>query len=39
MKYTEEVEEHVKRLCVVDPYRREYYCDLGISLPPLENYV
>ena len=32
VKYTDEVDGYLKRLCVVDPYRCGYYGDLGTYL-------
>ena len=31
MKYAEEVEQHLGRLCEIDYYRKEYYSDLGTT--------
>lgn len=29
MQYAEDAEQHLKRLCEIDYYRKEYYKDLG----------
>ena len=31
MNYADDVEQHLKRLCEIDYYRKEYYSDLGRS--------